>query len=125
MQLPTQGSWGAFRAGAVATYCLQPPCASAKQQGVSHAAADTHSWPQAFRFTDGSDAAGAATWAAWRAAHPREPFWPPQPGAATSAFASKLSADLAAAAVRVPIFTHQLLRAQYVQRPFLNRALAR
>lgn len=80
---------------------------------------------QAFRFTDGSDTAGAAAVCAWRAAHPKEPFYPPQPGAATGAFSSKLSADLAAAAVRVPIFTHQLLRAQYIDRPFLNRALAR
>jgi hypothetical protein len=81
--------------------------------------------PQAFAFTDGTDKAGAASAAAWRAAHPKEPFYPPQPGAATAAFRSRLSADLAAAAVRVPIFTHQLLRQQYVQRPFLNRALAR
>jgi hypothetical protein len=81
--------------------------------------------PEAFRFTDGSDAAAAAAVRAWRATHPREQFWPPQPGAATAAFASRLAADLGAAAVRVPIFTHQLLRAQYTERPFLNRALAR
>ncbi|KAI8474937.1 MAG: hypothetical protein J3K34DRAFT_406328 [Monoraphidium minutum] len=33
---------------------------------------------QAFQFTDGTDAPGAASAAAWRAAHPREPFWPPR-----------------------------------------------
>lgn len=80
---------------------------------------------RAFRFTDGADAPGAEAARAWRAAHPKEPFWPPQPGPATAAFTSKLAADLAAAAVRAPIFTHQLLRAPYASRPFLNRALAR
>jgi hypothetical protein len=97
---------------------LLPPCNCANRT-------DPETQRQAFRFTDGSDEAGVATWAVWRATHPREPFYPPQPGAATAAFRSQLAADLAAAAVRVPMFIHQLLRAQYVQRPFLNRALVR
>ena len=81
---------------------------------------------QAFVFTDGSDAAGAATAALWRKVYPKEPFWPPAaPGSQTASFRSRLSADLAAVAVRVPLFTHQLLRAAYVSRPFLNRAVDR
>lgn len=99
------------------------PCSSHCHTPTHHTLISCH--PQAFSFTDGSDEAGAATARIWRSAHPREPFYPPQPGAATSAFSSKLAVDIAAAAVRVPIFTHQLLRAPYVQRPFLNRALAR
>lgn len=86
-----------------------------------------HAQPhQAFAFSDGSDAAGAATAALWRRAYPNEPFWPPAaPGSQTAAFRSHLKADLAAVAVRVPVFTHQLLRAAYVSRPFLSRAVDR
>jgi hypothetical protein len=96
---------------------------------------------QAFVFSDGGgaaagssggagsnpiDAAGAATAALWAKAHPGEPFWPPAaPGPATAAFRSRLSADLAAVAVRVPVFTHQLLRAAYVSGAFLSRAVDR
>lgn len=70
--------------------------------------------------------AGAATAALWRKLHPNEPFWPPAaPGSQTASFRSHLSADLAAVAVRVPVFTHQLLRAAYVSRPFLSRAVDR
>ncbi|WIA29814.1 hypothetical protein OEZ86_012287 [Tetradesmus obliquus] len=81
---------------------------------------------QAFAFSDGNDTAGAATAALWRKAYPNEPFWPPAaPGSQTAAFRSRLAADLAAVAVRVPVFTHQLLRACYVQLPFLSRAVDR
>ncbi len=76
-------------------------------------------------FTDGSDAPGAATAAAWRAAYPQEPFYPPKAGSATEAFTSRLGADLAATAVRQPIFTHQLLRAAQLQRPYMSRAVDR
>lgn len=70
--------------------------------------------------------AGAATAALWRKLHPNEPLWPPAaPGSQTASFRSHLSADLAAVAVRVPVFTHQLLRAAYVSRPFLSRAVDR
>jgi hypothetical protein len=85
-----------------------------------------HFSSQAFAFTDGSDSAGAATAALWRKAFPNEPFWPPAaPGSQTAGFRTRLTADLAAVAVRVPVFTHQLLRACYVQLPFLSRAVDR
>ncbi len=81
--------------------------------------------PQAFAFTDGTDKDGAATARIWAEAHPNEPFYPPVVSSATAEFHSKLTANLAEAAVRQPILLHQLLRAQYLQRPFLNRALDR
>jgi hypothetical protein len=46
-------------------------------------------------------------------------------GSQTAGFRSHLAADVVAVAVRVPEFTHQLLRAAYVSRPFLSRAVDR
>jgi hypothetical protein len=81
---------------------------------------------QAFAFSDGSDQAGAATAVLWRKAYPSEPFYPPAaPGSQTDSFRSHLTADLAAVAVRMPVFLHQLLRAAYLQLPFLERAVDR
>lgn len=101
-------------------------CQELRTQSGTHSQT-LHVQPQqAFAFSDGSDAAGAATAALWRKAYPNEPFWPPAaPGSQTASFRSHLAADLAAVAVRVPVFTHQLLRAAYVSRPFLCRAVDR
>eukprot|EP00877_Chromochloris_zofingiensis_P001505 jgi/Chrzof1/11355/Cz05g33160.t1 len=89
--------------------------------------ANLHVTPeQAFQFTDGSsDAQGSATAQAWSDLYPAEPFYPPIASSRTTAFKSQLSVDLAAVAVRQPIFTHQLLRASYLQKGFLNRAVER
>lgn len=81
---------------------------------------------QAFSFSDGSDAAGAQTAALWARFYPQEPFYPPSvPGSQTVGFRSHLTADLAAVAVRMPVFLHQLLRACYMQQAFLERAVDR
>jgi hypothetical protein len=101
-------------------------CKELRAQSGAHAPVLHVSPQQAFAFSDGQDAAGAATASVWRKAYPDEPFWPPAaPGSQTAGFRSHLSADLAAVAVRVPVFTHQLLRSAYVSRPFLSRAIDR
>jgi hypothetical protein len=106
--------------------CCPADCHEIRTQSGAHSKVLHASPQQAFAFSDGSSAAGAATAAIWRKAYPQEPFWPPAaPGAQTAGFRSHLTADLAAVAVRVPVFTHQLLRAAYVSRPFLSRAVDR
>jgi hypothetical protein len=107
---------------AYAADCAEVRTASGRRAPVLHVQPQ-----QAFAFSDGASASGgAATAALWHAAHPKEPFWPPAaPGSQTGSFHSRLSADLAAVAVRVPVFTHQLLRAAYVSGPFLHRAVDR
>lgn len=82
--------------------------------------------PQTFKFSDGSDPQGATTARAWSQMYPDEPYYPPSPPSSkTASYITTFTAEIAAVAVRQPLMTHQLLRAAFVQRQYLNRAKER
>jgi len=82
-------------------------------------------YAQAFAFSDGSDKAGAATAALWCQAYPSEPFHPRAWKSDGQASGATLQLTLQLWLFGMPVSLHQLLRASYMQLPFLERAVDR